>query len=222
MFAPIKPPPSEDAAPQEAPVAAPTPAKASAKGAAAKAPAAAAAKGPAKGAAAAVDQAPPLGAPELGRAVELLGAQVHKYYTWREAATVHGLLPEAVTKDDLAGYRSLLSDIPQVCAHIPILRPSHKVHPKLSAHCSSKALCEAWMVDSCMCESLLYVNQRFKSMFCLDALIHLLAVQGQCRYKGNAEQAGNSCSTLIVTAEQHQTTKLLLCHHRQRYQCQLC
>ena len=148
MFAPIKPPPSEDAAPQEAPVAAPAPAKASAKGAAAKAPAAAAAKGPAKGAAAAVDQAPPLGAPELGRAVELLGAQVHKYYTWREAATVYGLLPEAVTKDDLAGYRSLLSDIPQVCARIPTLRSSHKIHSKLSAHCSSKALCEAW-IHSC-------------------------------------------------------------------------
>lgn len=185
MFAPIKPPPADDPAPQEAPVAAPTPAKGSAKGAAAKAPAAAAAKGPAKGAAAAVDQAPPLGAPEVGRALELLGAQVHKYYAWREAATVHGLLPGAVTEDDLAGYRSLLSNIPQVCARIPTLRSSHDVHQKLSAHCSAKALCEAWMVDSCMCESSPYVDQRFKSMFCLDALIQFLAVQGQCCYKGN-------------------------------------
>ena len=116
MFTPIKPPPSEDPAPPEAPAAAPPPAKASAKGAAAKAPAAAAAKGPAKGAAAAaaVDQGPPLGAPELGRALELLGAQVHEYYAWREQATVHSLPAEAVNKDDLAGYRSLLSDIPEV------------------------------------------------------------------------------------------------------------
>ena len=112
MFTPIKPPSSEDPAPHEAPVAAPPPAKASAKGAAA----AAAAKVPAKGVAAAVDQGPPLGGPELGRALELLGAQVHKYHAWREKATVHGLLAAAVTEDDLAAYRSLLTDIPQVCA----------------------------------------------------------------------------------------------------------
>lgn len=116
MFTPIEPAPSEAPAHPDAPVAAPPPAKASAKGAAAKDPAAAAAKGPAKGGAAgaAVDQPPPLGAPEMGRALELLGAQVHKYYAWREKATVHDLPAEAVTEDDLAGYRSLLSDIPEV------------------------------------------------------------------------------------------------------------
>ena len=125
MFTPIKPPLSEDPAPPEAPVAAPPPAKAPAKGAAAKAPTAAAAKGPAKGAAATADQAPPLGAPELGRALQLLGAQVHKYYAWREKATVHGLPAEPVTEDDLAGYRSLLSDISEVCVQFHTLCCSH-------------------------------------------------------------------------------------------------
>lgn len=119
MFTPIKPPPAEDPTPPEAPVAAPPPAKAPPKGAAAKAPvaaAAAAAKGPAKGAAAAaVDQAPPLGALELGWALELLGAQVHNYYAWRDGATLYGLPAEPVTADNLAGYRSLLSGTPPVC-----------------------------------------------------------------------------------------------------------
>lgn len=110
MFTPIKPPPFEDATPPPVPVAAPPPAKAPAKGA----PAKAAAKGPAKGAVAAADQPPSAGAPELGRALELLGAQVLKYYAWREGATVYALQPEPVTQDDLAGYRSLLSDLPQV------------------------------------------------------------------------------------------------------------
>ena len=128
MFTPIKPPPSEDTTPPPAPVAAPPPAKAPAKGAAAKAPAGAAAKGPAKGAAAAADQTPPVGAPELGRALELLGAQVDKYYTWREGATVYGLPAEpAVTQDDLAAYRSLLSDIPQVPASCLYLSHSRLV-----------------------------------------------------------------------------------------------
>ncbi|KAL0038853.1 hypothetical protein WJX79_010718 [Trebouxia sp. C0005] len=75
LFTPIKPTPSEEPAPAPAVTAAPA-AKAPAKGAAAKGPAGAAAKGPAKGAAAAAaDQPPPLGAPELGRALELLGVQ---------------------------------------------------------------------------------------------------------------------------------------------------
>lgn len=110
MFTPIKPPPSEDATPLPVPVAAPPSAKAPAKGA----PAKAAAKGPTKAAVAAADQPPPVGAPELGRALELLGAQVLKYYAWREGATVHALPAEPITEDDLAGYRSLLSDLPQV------------------------------------------------------------------------------------------------------------
>ena len=120
MFTPIKPPHSEDATPPPAPVAAPPPAKAPAKGA----PAKAAAKGSAKSAVVAADQPPPVGAPELGRALELLGAQVHKYCAWREGATVHALQAEPVTEDDLAGYRSFLSDIPQVPLPNILLHPS--------------------------------------------------------------------------------------------------
>lgn len=126
MFTLIKPPPSEDPTPSEVPASAPPPAKAPAKGAAAKAPAAAAAaKGPAKGAAAAAaDQPPPVGAPELGRALELLGAQVHNYYAWREGATLYGLPAEPVTEDDLASYRSLLSGTPPVYTRSHPLRSS--------------------------------------------------------------------------------------------------
>ena len=114
IFTPLKPPPSEEAAPTPAPVAAPTPAKAAAKGPPAKAPAASAAKGPAKGAAAVADQLPPVGAPELGRALELIGAQVQEYYAWRESATVHDLPAEHSNSDDLAGFRSILSGMPEV------------------------------------------------------------------------------------------------------------
>lgn len=117
LFTPIKPPPSEDPNPPQTPVAALPPAKAPAKGPPAKAPAAAAAKGPTKGAAAAaaaVDQAPPVGAPEMGRALELLGAQVQEYCAWREGATVHELPAEPFNSDDLAGFRSMLDGLPQV------------------------------------------------------------------------------------------------------------
>ena len=115
LFTPIKPPPSEE--PDPAPAVAPAPAaKAPAKGAAAKGPAGAAAKGPAKGAAAAAaDQAPPLGAPELGRALELLGFQVQQYYAWREGAKVMHLPEEPISQDDLAGFKAMLQDAPQVC-----------------------------------------------------------------------------------------------------------
>lgn len=121
LFTPIKPIPSEEPAPAPPPVAAAPAAKAPAKGAAAKGPAGAAAKGPApKGAAAAAaaaaDQAPPVGAPETGRALELLGSQVHQYYAWREAAKVMGLPAEPISQDDLAGFRALLQDAPQVCS----------------------------------------------------------------------------------------------------------
>lgn len=121
LFTPIKPIPSEEPAPALPPAAAAPAAKAPAKGAAAKGPAGAAAKGPApKGAAAAAaaaaaDQAPPVGAPETGRALELVGLQVHQYYAWREAAKVMGLPAEPVSQDDLAGFRALLQDAPQVC-----------------------------------------------------------------------------------------------------------
>ena len=114
LFAPITPPPSEDPTPSPAPVAAPPPAKAPAKGQPAKAPAASAAKGPAKGSVAAADQSPPVGAPELGRALELLGPQVQAYHEWREAATVYDLPAEPLISDDIAGFRSILSGIPQV------------------------------------------------------------------------------------------------------------
>ena len=115
LFTPIKPPPSEE--PDPAPAVAPAPAaKAPAKGAAAKGPAGAAAKGPAKGAAAAAaDQAPPLGAPELGRALELLGSQVQQYYGWSEGAKVMHLPEEPISQDDLAGFKAMLQDAPQVC-----------------------------------------------------------------------------------------------------------
>ncbi len=115
LFTPIKQPPSEEPAPAPAIVAAPA-AKAPAKGAAAKASAGAAAKGPAKGAAAAAaDQAPPLGAPELGRALELLGSQVQQYYGWREGAQVMHLPEQPISQDNLAGFKAMLQDAPQVC-----------------------------------------------------------------------------------------------------------
>ncbi len=114
LFTPIKPPPSEEPAPAPAVAAAPA-AKAPAKGAAAKGPAGAAAKAPAKGAAAAAaDQPPPLGAPELGRALELLGVQVQQYYGWREGAKVMHLPEEPISQDNLAGFKAILQDAPQV------------------------------------------------------------------------------------------------------------
>ncbi|DBA96914.1 hypothetical protein WJX82_005465 [Trebouxia sp. C0006] len=121
LFTPIKPPPSEE--PDPAPAVAPAPAaKAPAKGAAAKGPAGAAAKGPAKGAAAAAaDQAPPLGAPELGRALELLGFQVQQYYAWREGAKVMHLPEEPISQDDLAGFKAMLQDAPQGEVSVPIV-----------------------------------------------------------------------------------------------------
>ena len=116
LFTPIKPPPSEEPAPAPAAVTAAPAAKAPAKGAAAKAPAGAAVKGPAKGAAAAAaDQPPPLGAPELGRALELLGSQVQQYYGWREGAKVMHLPEEPISQDNLAGFKAMLQDAPQVC-----------------------------------------------------------------------------------------------------------
>lgn len=114
LFAPITPTPSEAPTPQAAPVATPPPAKATAKGPPAKAPAAAAAKGLGKGSAAAGDESPPVGAPELGRALQLLGAQVQACHAWREGATVHDLPAEPLMSDDLAGFRSILSGVPQV------------------------------------------------------------------------------------------------------------
>jgi len=100
-------------------VAAAPAAKAPAKGAAAKAPATKApAKGAAAAAAAAADQPPPLGAPEMGRALELLGSQVQQYCAWREGAKVMDLAYEPMNPDDLAGFKAILSDAPQVpCLH---------------------------------------------------------------------------------------------------------
>ena len=115
LFTPIKPTSSEEPAPAPAVAAAPA-AKAPAKGAVAKGPAGAAAKAPAKGAAAAAaDQPPPLGAPELGRALELLGSQVQQYYGWREGAKVMCLPEEPISQDNLAGFKAMLQDAPQVC-----------------------------------------------------------------------------------------------------------
>ena len=117
LFTPITPPASEEPAPAPAVAAAPA-AKAPAKGAAAKGSAGAAAKGPAKGAAAAAaDQPPPLGAPELGRALEVLGVQVQQYYGWREGAKVMHLPEEPTSQDNLAGFKAMLQDAPQVCHH---------------------------------------------------------------------------------------------------------
>ncbi|DBB00331.1 TPA: Sperm-associated antigen 17 [Trebouxia sp. C0004] len=121
LFTPIQPPPSEEPIAAAAVTAAPA-AKAPAKGAAAKGPAGAAAKGPAKGAAAAAaDQAPPLGAPELGRALELLGSQVQQYYGWREGAKVMHLPEDLLSQDDLAGFKAILQDAPQGEVSVPVV-----------------------------------------------------------------------------------------------------
>lgn len=116
LFTPIKPPPSEEAIPQPAAVPAAPAAKAPAKAPAAKAPAgkAPAGKGAAAAAAAAADQEPPMGAPELGRALELLGSQVQDYYGWREGAAVRDLPDEPLTADDLTVFKAVLQDAPKV------------------------------------------------------------------------------------------------------------
>lgn len=187
MFTPIKPPPSEDAPPPPAPAAAPPPAKAPAKGAPAKAPAATAAKGSSKGAVApAADQPPPVGAPELGRALELLGTQVQKYYAWREEAVVHGLQAEPVSEDDLAGYRSFLSDIPQVSVHISF-------KPLLSHFASHASACMLLLqapgilsIHSCTRNSALCFMECYKyandlSGSCMTRLCHYLVMSWQTR-----------------------------------------
>ena len=113
LFKPVTQPVCEDQAVPPAPVAAAPAAKAPAKGAAAKGPAGKGHAGKAA-AVAAADQPPPLGASEMGRALELVGSQVQAYYAWREAAKVMDLPEEPLTPDQLAGFRALMQDAPQV------------------------------------------------------------------------------------------------------------
>lgn len=117
LFTPTKALQVEEPKPAADPAGAAAAAKGPAKAAAPKAPAAKAlAAG--KAAAAAVDQPPPVGAPELGRALELLGVQVQEYYAWREGATVVGLPSEKSSSDDLACLTARLNGTPQVCSEV--------------------------------------------------------------------------------------------------------
>ena len=113
LFIPL-PNPGEEPGPIPAPAAAPAPAKVPVKAPAVKAPVA---KGSgAKGAAAAAaDQSPPVGAPDLGRALELLAAQVQEYCSWRERTKVLELPAVQLVDDDMAEFKAILQDTPQVC-----------------------------------------------------------------------------------------------------------